>query len=157
MSERPVYLTLEGHIQLQQELEQLKTVRRHEVARRLHEALKEGELIENAELEDARREQAFVEGRIYNLEQMLRSVTIIEENNQQSDCVTVGSRVTVQEEGQITPEDYQVVGSAEADPVQGKISNESPLGKVLLGKKVGEKAIVRAPDGSITFNILSIG
>lgn len=157
MSERPVYLTHEGYAQLQQELEQLKTVRRHEVARRLHDALKEGELIENAELEDARREQAFVEGRVYTLEQMLRSSVIIEENGQHEDRVIVGSRVKVQEEGQDFPEEYFVVGSAEADPVQGKISNESPLGKALLGKKVGDKATVQAPDGDIVFKILSIG
>lgn len=156
MSERPVYLTREGLAQLQAELEELRTVRRQKVAQRLHDALAEGELIENAELEDARREQAFVEGRIFTLEQMLHSVILIDEMAAKEGYVSVGSYVTIQEEGTTTPEEYQVVGSAEAAPTQGKISNESPLGRALLGKRVGEQAVVRAPDGDIVFRILAV-
>ncbi len=156
MSERPVYLTPEGYQQLLEELDYLKTVQRQKVAQRLHDALAEGELIENAELEDARREQAFVEGRIYALEGQVRNAIIIEPNQAAKGVVAIGSRVTVLEEGVDTPEVYQMVGSAEASPKEGKISNESPLGKVLLGKRVGDKAIVRAPDGDIVFKILEI-
>lgn len=156
MSERPVYLTREGLAQLQAELEELRTVRRHKVAQRLHDALEEGELIENAELEDARREQAFVEGRIFTLEQTLRNVLLIDEVATKEGYVNVGSYVTIQEEGTSAPEEYQVVGSAEAAPTQGKISNESPLGRALLGKRVGEQAVVRAPDGDIVFRILAV-
>lgn len=155
MSNRPVYLTPEGQETLEQELNFLKTVRRQEVANRLHEALGEGELIENAELEDARREQSFVEGRILTLEEQLRKAIIIE-SNQSDGVVGVGSHVTVQEYDVDSPEEYHVVGSAEADPAHGKISNESPLGRALLGKRVGEKAMVQAPDGDIVFDILAV-
>ncbi len=155
MSRRPVYLTQEGYEASEQELQYLKTVRRQEVANRLHAALGEGELIENAELEDARREQSFVEGRIIALEEQLRHAVIIEENNA-TDIVAVGNHVTVKEDGYDDMETYHVVGSAEADPARGKISNESPLGQALLGKAVGDKARVAAPDGSILFEILKI-
>lgn len=156
MSSRPVYLTKQGYEELEKELQYLKTVRRQETARRLHDALEEGELIENAELEEARREQSFLEGRIYNLEQQLRYATLINEEERQNDVVTLGSSIVVQEDGSPEPENYKLVGSAEASPMQGKISNESPLGKVLLGKRVGEQAIVQAPDGDIVFTILEI-
>ncbi len=157
MGERPVYLTQEGYDQLQKELEYLKTVRRQEVAQRLHHALAEGELIENAELEDARREQAFVENRLFALEQQVRNAVIIEKTGTpNAGMVGIGSFVTVQEEGAPAPEEYQVVGSAEASPTEGRISNESPLGRVLLGKRIGDNAVVRAPDGDIVFRIVSI-
>lgn len=155
MSNRPVYLTPEGREALDQELNYLKTVRRQEVANRLHEALGEGELIENAELEDARREQSFVEGRILALEEQLRKAVIIE-GGESNGVVGVGSHVTVQEHDVDAPEEYHVVGSAEADPARGKISNESPLGKALLGKHIGDKAVVQAPDGDIVFDILAV-
>ncbi len=156
MSTRPVYLTRKGYEKLQKELNHLKRVRRQEVAHRLHNALEEGELIENAELEEARREQAFLEGRIYDLEQQLRHASLIEESTAVKDNVTLGSHVLVQEDGSEEKEEYQVVGSAEASPKQGKISNESPLGRALLNKKVGEQAIVQAPDGNIVFTVLEI-
>lgn len=155
MNKRPVYLTQEGYEALEQDLQHLKTVRRQEVANRLHAALGEGELIENAELEDARREQSFVEGRIITLEDQLRNAVIITEDTA-TDVVTVGNHVTVQEVGCDEPETYHVVGSAEADPANGKISNESPLGQALLGKAIGDKAEVFAPDGNIIFEILKI-
>lgn len=156
MSNRPVYLTPEGYQTLEQELTHLKTVRRQEVAERLHIALGEGELIENAELEDARREQAFVEGRIISLEEQLRKAIIIEATASNNGTIVVGSHVTIQEAGTDSPEEYFVVGSAEADPAHGRISNESPLGKALLGKRIGEKAIVQAPAGDIVFEVLTI-
>jgi len=156
MSNRPVYLTPEGYKALEQELNHLRTVRRQEVANRLHAALGEGELIENAELEDARREQSFVEGRILALEEQLRKASIIETTKTNNGIVDVGSRVTIQEIGTDSPEHYFVVGSAEADPAHGKISNESPLGEAVLGKRVGDKAIVQAPDGDIVFEVLNV-
>ncbi len=155
MNTRAVYLTREGYAALEKELEYLKTVRRHEVAERLHAALSEGELIENAELEDARREQAFVEGRIIALDEQLRHATIIEEPAIHG-VVSVGSHVTIREVNGTEEEKYHVVGSAEADPRKGKISNESPLGKALLGKRVGEQAVVQAPAGDLVFEIINI-
>ncbi len=156
MSQRPVYLTQEGYQQLKAELEYLTTVRRQEVARRLHEALGEGELIENAELEDAQREQAFVESRILTLEQMLRNAIVVEAGEGAPDVVGIGRKVTIREVDGGPLEVYHIVGSMEADPTQGKISNESPLGKALQGKRVGDKATVQAPDGTIVFEIVRI-
>ncbi len=156
MPERPVYLTPEGYARLQKEYEFLTTVRRQEVARRLHAALEEGDLIENGELEEARREQAFVEGKIAELEEQLRHAVLIEAPHGEAGTVALGSRVTVQEEGMEETEVYHIVGFAEADPRQGKISNESPLGKALLGKRAGEQAIVHAPAGDIVFRILDV-
>ncbi|MBN1873971.1 MAG: transcription elongation factor GreA [Anaerolineae bacterium] len=155
MSKHPVYLTPEGYAALEQDLQYQKTVRRQEVALRLHAALEEGELIENAELEEARREQAFVEGRILEIEEQLRNAVIIEKG-QNNGVVALGCYVTIQEEGFDDSEEYYVVGSTEAAPAQGKISNESPIGKALIGKRVGEKARVKAPDGDIIFKILAI-
>ena len=154
MNNQQTFLTPEGHQRLEQELTHLRTVRRQEVARRLHQALEEGDILENAELEDARNEQAFVEGRILQLESMLRNAVIIEQAGPR-ETVGLGSRVTVVEEGG-PPETYHIVGSAEADPAQGLISNESPLGRALMGQKVGEKAVVNAPAGVLVFEIVGI-
>jgi len=148
------FLTSEGHQRLEQELHHLRTVRRQEVARRLHDALEEGDILENAELEDARNEQAFVEGRILQLETMLGNAVIIEESGPR-ETVGLGSHVTVVE-GDGPPETYHIVGSAEADPIRGLISNESPLGQALMGQKVGEKAIVHAPAGQLVFEVVGI-
>ena len=156
MSEQPTFLTREGHAELKQELEFLRTTRRQQVAKRLHEALAEGELLENAELEDARNEQSFVEGRIQMLEYLLSNAKIIQESHGPTAAVLLGSHVTVVEGGN-APEAYHIVGSAEADPVKGHISNESPLGRALLGRKVGEVAEVHAPDGVLEFKVVSIG
>jgi transcription elongation factor GreA len=155
MNHRPVYITKEGYKELEKELDHLINVRRKQIAKRLHDALAEGELIENAELEDARREQSFVEGRIQTIQRQLAQATIIEGGSKEG-IVTVGSRVTVTEEGTTFPEVYQVVGSAEASPKKGRISNESPLGQALLGKQIGDKAIVKAPDGNIVFEIIAV-
>ena len=157
MNRRPVvYLTPEGYEALKRELEYLTTVRRQEVAQRLHNALKEGELIENAELEEARREQSFVEGRILELQEKLRNAKIIPTERENTGYVTLGSRVKIREHGASTEEEYLLVGSEEADPRSGRISNESPLGRALLGKRVGDRAVVQAPDGDIIFDILEI-
>ncbi len=154
MIDRPTFLTRGGYQKLEEELNYLRTVRRREVARRLHQTLTEGNVLENAELEDARNEQAFVEGRILTLESMLRNAVIIEDKGPH-DTVGLGSRVTVTE-GDGMPESYHIVGSAEADPVKGLISNESPLGQALMGRKVGETAEVNAPDGVLVFKIVEI-
>ncbi len=154
MNKQQTFLTRAGHEKLEQDLIHLRTVRRQEVARRLHDALEEGDILENAELEDARNEQAFVEGRILMLENTLRNAVIIEDTGPR-DTVGVGSRVTVVE-GDGPQETYHVVGSAEADPSNGLISNESPLGQALIGRKVGEKAVVNAPDGELEFVIVGI-
>ncbi len=152
--ERPVYLTREGYAKLEEELNYLRTVRRQEVARRLHEALAEGDILENAELEAARNEQAFVEGRILELEELLRRAEIIEEEASDG-IVRVGSWVTIVE-GDGPPETYHIVGPAEASPSEGKISYESPLGKALMGHRVGDEVTVNAPGGTLTFRIVEI-
>jgi transcription elongation factor GreA len=154
MDRQQTFLTSEGYDRLEGELHRLRKVKRQEVARRLHEALTEGDILENAELEDARNEQAFVEGRILTLETILRNAIIIEENGPR-DSVGLGSRVTVVE-GDEPPETYHIVGSAEADPIKGLISNESPLGQALMGRKVGETATVNAPAGLLVFEVVDI-
>lgn len=149
------YLTKEGFERLQKELDYLRTTKRAEVAERLRDALEGGELIENAELEAAKNEQSFVEGRIKELEILLSNAHLIVENGN-TDTVQVGSRVKVQEDG-YDPEEYVIVGAAEADPRLGRISNESPLGKALLNQKSGDKVKVEAPGGAFEIEILTIG
>lgn len=147
-----MYLTKEGFQKLQEELDYLRTVKRQEVAERLHEAMEGGELIENAEYEAAKNEQAFVEGRIQELEIILAAAHIIEGQNDPT-TVQVGDTVTIQEEGG-EPEEYVIVGAAEANPREGKISNESPLGKALLNRRPGDVVTVDAPGGSFKVKIL---
>jgi len=154
MSEQTVYLTREGYERLQSELDYLRKVRRQEVARRLHDALAEGDLLENAELEAARNEQAFVEGRILELERMLGSAEIIEAA-QSGEVVSLGSRVTIVEDN-YPPETYHIIDSAEADPSEGRISFKSPLGRALMGRRVGDEVRVNAPDGVIVFHVVEI-
>ena len=149
------YLTREGYDKLQEELDFLRTERRQEIAQRLHEAMEGGELIENAEYEAAKNEQAFVEGRIKELEILLATARIVAEVPS-SDCVQVGSTVTICEEGTEEEEVYTIVGAAEANPSVGKISNESPLGKALINKKPGDKAQVDAPAGSFTVTLIKV-
>jgi transcription elongation factor GreA len=154
MSDQPVFLTKDGYIKLEEELELLRTKRRAEVAERLHDAMEGGELIENAEYESAKNEQAFVEGRILTLETMLSNAIIIEEGGPQ-DVVRVGSKVAIQEANN-PPENYVIVGAAEANPKEGRISNQSPLGQALLGRKSGDEVRVTAPAGILTFRVLSV-
>jgi transcription elongation factor GreA len=156
MAEKKSFLTRDGMQKIETELEYLRTVRRQEVAQRLHEAMEGGDIQENAEYEDAKNERAFVEGRILTLETILKNAEIIERNGP-TDHVGLGSYVTVIEvNGADVPEKYHIVGSAEADPVDGRISNESPLGRVLMGNKVGDVVTVNAPDGFIKFKVVAI-
>ncbi len=148
------YLTPEGKLKLEQELDYLKTTKRQELAERLNFAIKQGDLSENADYSAAKEDQAFLEGRIRTIENMLRHVTLIEE--QTGGEVRIGSRIRVQEIGVDEDEAFSMVGAAEANPLQGKISNESPLGKALLGKHVGDQVEVDAPGGKITFKIVAI-
>ncbi len=148
------YLTPEGKRKLEEELEDLKTTKRRELAERLNFAIKQGDLSENADYIAAKEDQAFLEGRIRTIEGMLRHVTIIEE--QTGGAVRIGSRVTVAEVGTDDPETFSMVGAAEADPTKGKISNESPLGKALLGKQVDDEVEIDAPGGRIRFKITAI-
>jgi transcription elongation factor GreA len=147
------YLTKEGYEKLQHELDYLRTEKRKEIAIRLQEAMEDGELIENAEYEDAKNEQAFVEGRIKELELLLANARVIEESNGIHENIQVGCRVTIVEEG-MEPETYFIVGPAEADPSKGRISNESPLGKALINHKVGDKVKVEAPGGAFEVEII---
>jgi len=149
------FLTNEGFRKLQEELDFLRTTRRQEIANRLHEAMEGGELIENAEYEDAKNEQAFVEGKIKELEILLATARVItEEENRET--IQVGTTVTIREEGS-TDETYTIVGAAEANPRSGKISNESPLGRALLNHKAGETVSVEAPAGSFKVKIIKMG
>ena len=154
MSEQVTYLTREGLKKLEEELEHLRTVRRAEIADRLHQAMEDGELIENAEYEAAKNEQAFIEGRILTIEVLLSEAVLIEEDGP-TNMVRVGSTVKVQEDGS-KPEQYTIVGAAEANPAKGLISNESPLGKALLGRKVGDEIKVNAPAGVLSFKVIKI-
>jgi transcription elongation factor GreA len=154
MSNQETFLTKEGFQKLEDELHQLKVVRRVEIARAIHDAKMDGDVSENAGYEEAKRQQAFLEGRIMTIETLLKSAVIIEQNGP-SDVVTLGSQVTVVEEGW-EPESYVIVGSAEADPGNGRISNESPLGKALMGQRVGDRVTYKAPSGSIEMKILNI-
>jgi transcription elongation factor GreA len=149
------YLTPEGLKKLEEELELYTTVKRTEVAQRLRDAMSEGEVLENPEYEDAKNEQAFVEGRILDIEQILANAILIE-NKGPANEVRLGSKVSITEVGSRSPENYVIVGSAEADPINGKISHESPLGKALIGRKVNDTFAIQAPDGSIKFKVTSI-
>ena len=151
------FLTKEGFEKLQEELDYLRKVKRQEVADRLHEAMEGGELIENAEYEAAKNEQAFVEGRIQELEILLATARVIEDDKKKrADTAQVGSTVTIKEDG-FEAETYTIVGAAEANPRDGKISNESPMGKAILGHRAGDDVQVETPDGSYTVQIVKIG
>ncbi len=152
---QPSYLTREGLEKLQAELTQLRTVRRREVADRIQQSRERGGTVSNAEYEEAINERTFVEGRIQALDDMISNALIIDEEQGQRDSVDVGATVTVRKQ-QGKPTTYTITGSAEADPAQGRISNVSPIGKSLLGKKVGDTAEVSAPSGKIQLEIIAI-
>ncbi|XWX04484.1 transcription elongation factor GreA [Aggregatilineales bacterium SYSU G02658] len=157
MLDKTQYLTREGMQALEERLEEFIQVKRPEVAERLKRALEDGgELTENTEYEDAKNEQAFIEAEITRMTLILRNAQLIDEKKLTNDRVQIGSRVVIVEAGTKEQEEYQVVGSAEANPLVGKISDESPLGKALLGKKVGEKVTVHAPAGDSVFTIKKI-
>ncbi|SMO62436.1 transcription elongation factor GreA [Melghirimyces algeriensis] len=153
---KEVLLTEEGLQKIKEELDTFKTKRRQEVANRLKEAIAQGDLSENAEYDAAKEEQAFVESRIVTLENMIRNAKIIDQDSQNKNFVSVGAKVTIQEIPDGEEETYTIVGSAESDPLSGKISNESPIGAELIGKKEGEIIKVPAPSGTIEFKIVSI-
>lgn len=155
MSTKEIYLTQEGLTKLESELEYLSTVRRQEVADRIHQAKESGSTDDNAEYEEAKNELAFVEGRILTLEKMLQNAVIISEQTKRPDSVKLGSKVVVRDQ-QGRKEDYVIVGSAEADPKQGKISNQSPVGLALMGKKKGDEVEVQTPAGPRRLLIVKI-
>lgn len=156
MSDKEVILTQEGLKKLEEELETLKSVKRREVAERIKVAIGYGDISENSEYEDAKNEQAFIEGRIITLEKLLRNARIINSDEIDTDAVSVGATVTVEdlEFGDIT--EYTIVGTAESNPLQNKISNESPVGKAILGKKKGTVVDVSVPAGVIQYKIVDI-
>jgi transcription elongation factor GreA len=154
MADKPIYLTSEGKKKLEEELKYLVTVRRKEVAAAIQSAKEEGDISENSAYDEAKLAQAFLEGRIQTIEAQLREAVLIEQNGN-SDRVDVGSKVTVVEEG-FDAECYHIVGSAEADPLNGKISNESPIGKALLGAKKGDSVKAETPNGEIVFKVVKI-
>ena len=151
-----ILLTQEGYDKLEEEVEFLKTVRRKEVAERIKVAISFGDLSENAEYDEAKNEQAQVEERIMKLENMIRKAVIIDESSIDVNVVTIGSIVKVNDVEFDEEVEYTIVGSAEADPYDGKISNESPVGKALLGRTVGDEVDVQVPDGTAKFKILEI-
>ncbi|MBN2302930.1 MAG: transcription elongation factor GreA [Anaerolineae bacterium] len=156
MADEVHYLTPQGQKEYEERLTFLRNVRRQEVAERLRLALEEGgELVENAEYEDAKNEQAFIEGEILRLEMILSNAVLIEDNGPK-DIVTIGNKVTVQEVGMDFTEVYHLVGAAEANPRAGKISYKSPVGSALMNHQVGEQVVVKAPDGDIVFEIKAI-
>ncbi len=153
MNNKPAYLSKEGLEKLREELEEMTNVRRAEVAARIHEAKEHGDISENAEYEDAKNEQAFVEGRIQALSALVKNAVVIDENHSTTH-VQIGSTVTIQ--SQDGKESFTIVGSAEAAPADGKISNESPVGRALLGRKKGDEITVSVPAGDSKYKILSI-
>lgn len=156
MVDREIILTPEGHRRLREEIEYLSTVKRDEVAERIRNSRDFGDISENSEYDDAKNEQAMLEARIYALEEKLRSAIIIDSDSVATDKVGVGTKVTLQdmEKGDVVQ--YAIVGSAEADPSTFKLSNESPVGRAILGHKPGDKVTVSVPKGSKRFKVLAI-
>jgi transcription elongation factor GreA len=152
---QPVYLTAEGQNDLRRELDRLVNVKRPALAERLHKAIQQGDLSENADYIAAKEEQGFLEGRIQQIEVMLRNAVLIEAQGSGEEVV-LGRRVTVVEEGEDEEETFLIVGPAEADPIKGRVSYESPLGQALLGRQVGDVVTVVAPAGKIVFCITAI-
>lgn len=155
MSDEKSYLTPEGLEAIQRELDNLINVQRPNIAEKLKEAVAQGDLKENADYHDAKERQGFIEGRIQELEATLRRAVIIEKGGK-SDIVQIGDTVTIREDGSDEDETYTIVGAAEANPREGKISNESPIGRALLGSKKGAKVKVQTPDGMVVFKIRKI-
>jgi transcription elongation factor GreA len=154
--EKETILTESGRRKLEEELEHLKGTKRKEVAERIRQAKEYGDLFENAEYDDAKNEQAFVEGRILLLEQMLRNARVIDSNAADGTAVAVGSTVRVRDVAAGDEISYTIVGTAEADPMRDMISNESPVGQALIGRKKGETVTVRVPAGTLKYTILEI-
>lgn len=155
MVSKQTYLTAEGKAKLEEELNYLLTTRRDEVAAAIQSAKEEGDLSENSAYDEAKSAQAFLEGRIQTIEAQLRGAVVVEEASDAS-VVSWGHSVTIVEEGTNDPETYKIVGSAEVDALNGYISNESPIGKALMGKKKGDVITVKTPGGEIKFKIKKI-
>ena len=153
MTQQTHYLTPEGEAKLRAELKELTGPRREELSQRLRSAIQMGDLSENADYHKAKEDQGFLEGRIQEIEKILSTATIVEKK--QSDMVEVGSKVTIQE-ADYDPETFDLVGATEADPRKGKISNESPFGKALIGHKVGDTVEAETPGGKVKLKILKI-
>lgn len=149
-------LTYEGVKKIEEELEFLKTVKRKDITQKIKTAISFGDLSENAEYDEAKNEQAFTEGRIATLENMLKNAKVIDDDDIKTDAVSIGAIVKVKDYDLNEEMEFTIVGSAEADPAEMKISNESPIGRGLLGRKAGEKVEIPIPDGTTTFEILEI-
>lgn len=151
-----ILLTKEGYDKIVAELEELVAVKRAEVAEKLKDAISQGDISENADYDAAKNEQAELEERIHKLENMIRKAKIIDENEISGDQVTVGLKVKVQDCQTKEEDQFTIVGATEADPFEGKISNESLVGAALLGKRAGDKVVIEVPDGTITYQIMDI-
>jgi len=149
-------LTIEGLAKLEDELDFLKSKKRAEIAQRIKQALAFGDITENSEYDEAKNEQAFVEGRIVQIENILKTAKVIDDDDIQTDIVSVGCRVTLRDVELGDEVEYLIGGSAEADPINLKISNESPVGKALIGKIIGNIVDIVVPDGVIKYEILNI-
>lgn len=156
MSEKEVILTQEGLKKLEEELDTLKSVKRREVAERIKVAIGYGDISENSEYEDAKNEQAFIEGRVITLEKMLRNARIINDDEVDTETVNIGSKVILKDLEFGETVEYTIVGTAESDPSQNKISNESPVGKAIIGMKKGSTVDVNVPAGIIQYKIMDI-
>ncbi len=154
--EKEVLLTQEGFEKLEAELEKLKTVKRKEIAERIKQAIAYGDISENSEYDEAKNEQAFIEGRIVTVENMLRNAKIIKDEDRQEGKVSLGSKVKVLDIEYNEEVTYKIVGSAEADPLDDYISNESPLGAELLNKAIGDEVEIKAPAGKFMYRVLDI-
>jgi transcription elongation factor GreA len=153
VNSKTTYISKDGLDKLRAELAEMLNTRRPEIAQRIHDAKEHGDLSENAEYEDAKNEQAFVEGRIQTLQGMIKNASLIDEHTS-TDHVQIGSSVKVT--GDDGPETFLIVGSAEARPADGRISNESPVGRALLGRKKGDKVVVKVPAGDFAYTIVEI-
>ena len=156
MVEKVYPMTIEGKAKLEQELEELKTIKRKEIVERIKIARSFGDLSENSEYESAKDEQAFTEGRITTLENMIRFAQIIDNNNTDTDEVTIGRTVTFMELPDGDEEEYIIVGSAEADPLSGKISNDSPIAKALIGNRLNDEVTISTPGGDMNVKIVKV-
>jgi transcription elongation factor GreA len=156
MAEKQIILTAEGLKKIEQKLDYLKSVRRRDVAERIKQAIEFGDISENSEYEDAKNEQAFIEGEVLTLEKMLRNAKLIDEDEISADVVTIGSTVILKDLEFGDELEYTIVGSAEADPTEFRISNESPVGEAILGRKVGSVVEVNVPAGSLKYEIVNI-
>ncbi len=156
MREKEVILTVNGLKKLENELDELKSVKRREVAERIKQAIEFGDITENSEYEDAKNEQAFIEGRILTLEKTLRNARIIDDENLNTESVSIGSTVLLKDLESGDEVKYTIVGSVEADPGASKISNESPVGKAILGLPRGSIVEVKVPAGQSRYQIMDI-